>query len=103
MNHVCERHPGREAAVRCPSCGVFFCRECVVEHGDRYLCARCVRVSVGGASSSRSSLLLRRAGVGMGAMAGAWIAWLVFYAVGTLLLWIPDRYHDGTAWRRLFE
>ena len=38
----CYHHHGREAVVRCPECGRFYCRECVTEHDDRMLCSRCL-------------------------------------------------------------
>ncbi|MEJ2368373.1 MAG: hypothetical protein P8Z49_08495 [Acidobacteriota bacterium] len=38
----CLNHPARDAAVKCPGCGSFFCRECTVEHEGRFLCAACV-------------------------------------------------------------
>lgn len=38
----CVHHPAREAAVRCPLCRNYFCRECVTEHADRLVCAACL-------------------------------------------------------------
>jgi formylmethanofuran dehydrogenase subunit E len=38
----CQRHPGREAAARCPSCQQSFCRECITEHEGRMLCLACL-------------------------------------------------------------
>jgi len=38
----CRRHPERPAAARCPECGEPHCRECVVEHEGRILCAACL-------------------------------------------------------------
>ncbi|MCI0613826.1 rhomboid family protein, partial [bacterium] len=35
----CFFHSQREAVVRCPECGRYYCRECVTEHLDRLLCA----------------------------------------------------------------
>ena len=35
------------------------------------------------------------------AMAGLILLWIVFYAVGRLLLIIPDAFHEGTLWREV--
>ena len=29
--------------ARCPSCGNFFCRECITEHDELILCAACLK------------------------------------------------------------
>ena len=97
----CARHSGREAAARCPGCGEFFCRECVVEHGGKLLCSICVARTVVTSERRRERLAaLRRTAATMG---GALVLWLVFYWVGALLLKIPPDFHDGTIWQKLVE
>jgi hypothetical protein len=80
----CFRHPGREAVVRCPSCHRDFCRECVTEHEDRYLCSECLaRQAVEVARPKR------RVGVSVGALlalAGLLTAWSVYYGVAWYLV-----------------
>lgn len=97
----CVRHSTREAAVRCPACGEFFCRECVVEHDGKLLCARCVaRTSVARETRRQRLASLRRAG---SATAASLALWMLFYAMGALLLKIPADFHDGTIWKKVSE
>lgn len=86
----CELHAEREAAARCPSCGLDYCRECVVEHSGRLLCRRCLeRPSRELAERGRRHRWwrsARRLGAGAGRVAG-WTAgllsaWLFFYLCG---------------------
>lgn len=97
----CVRHPSREAAARCPGCGEFFCRECVVEHDGRLLCSSCLARIAARSERRRERLAaLRRAGA---ATFGTLALWLVFYAIGALLLRIPPDFHDGTVWKKMVE
>lgn len=97
----CLHHGDREAVARCPECGQFFCRECVVEHEDRVLCAACLRRLLRPAARpGRSAFrwLARAAAFGLGLVT----AWLVFYGTGRILLNIPAAVHDGTVWQTHF-
>ncbi len=97
----CARHPAREAAVRCPGCGEFFCRECVVEHGGKLLCSTCVARVAGVREERRHRLAaLRRTG---SAAAATLVLWGLFYWVGSTLLKIPPDFHDGTIWKKIVE
>lgn len=93
----CVHHPGREAVARCPECGQFFCRECVVEHDDRVICAECLKRMVKAPVKARErfAALLKVAFC----VLGFFVAWLFFYETGRLLLLIPTSFHDGTLWR----
>ena len=97
----CARHTTREAAARCPGCGEFFCRECVVEHRGKLLCAACLakRSAVAGQRHRRLAGV-RRA---LRAVAGALALWLGFYGIGALLRKIPPELHDGTVWKKFAE
>jgi hypothetical protein len=92
----CARHTDREAAARCPSCGGFFCRECVVEHGGRLLCISCLAKETSTARADRG----RWAGVRRKAalVAATLAAVLVFYGIGSILLNVPPEFHEGTIW-----
>ena len=85
--------------MRCPGCREFFCRECVVEHAGRLLCAGCL-ARAGAANERRHQRFaaLRRAAAAAG---GVLALWLIFYWVGALLVTIPPDYHDGTIWKRV--
>jgi hypothetical protein len=93
----CLHHPTREAAARCPECGRHFCRECVVEHDDRVLCAACLRRLAAVAAPKRARLrpLFRVAA----ALCGFVMLWIAFYLCGQLLLAVPSSFHEGTIWR----
>ncbi len=98
----CWQHAAREAVARCPECGRSFCRECVVEHEGRILCAGCLaRSSAPEQKSARrwSLVPVRR---GLAALAGLLVLWFTFYAVGRGLLAIPSEWHEGAVWRRNF-
>lgn len=92
IHQRCSNHPGREAAVRCPECGRFFCRECVTEHLGRMMCADCVaRLALaGGRSESRASLVWLAMALG-----GVVFAWLIFYYLGMSLARIPSTFFGG--------
>lgn len=97
--HRCLHHVEREAAARCPECRQFFCRECVTEHAGRVLCSACLAALNAPKEPKRLSLgwLLNPAMAG----AGLLTAWVFFYALGTMLLWLPSAWHDGTVWRQI--
>jgi hypothetical protein len=88
----CMIHSNREAAVRCPCCERFYCRECVVEHEGRMTCAHCIgRVEAAperrGSSVWVWSIL---------SLAGFLTAWLVFYYLGMGLARVPSSFFGGT-------
>jgi hypothetical protein len=93
----CCNHPGREAVARCPECRRTFCRECVTEHGDRVLCASCLKQWLATSKSPHPGL--RRSSELLGALLGLATAWLFFYWLGQGLLTIPTSFHEGTVWR----
>jgi hypothetical protein len=95
----CVRHATREAAARCPACAEFFCRECVVEHAGKLLCAPCLARQATRAQERRERW--RGARCTARAAAGGLALWLVFYWIGALLLKIPPDLHDGTVWKKL--
>ncbi len=97
----CVRHSTREAAARCPGCGEFFCRECVVEHDGKLLCAPCLaKVSRGTQSRRRRFLQFGRVAQ---TIAGLLLLWFLIYGLGALLLKAPPDFHDGTIWRHAEE
>lgn len=97
----CARHSTREAAARCPACGEFFCRECVVEHDGKFLCASCLaKQAKAGESRGERLAKVRRV---LRTAAGVLVLWLVFYWLGATLLKVPLELHDGTIWKNLAE
>jgi hypothetical protein len=94
------RHDSREAIARCPSCGGFFCRECVVEHDGRLVCSTCLqKVATAAAAVPKISWFARAVQVG-GVTLTVFVTWLLFYALGSTLVHIPPDVHEGTFWKR---
>ena len=88
----CLTHPDREAAVRCPQCQRFYCRECVTEHSGRMMCAHC---------SAQFDAAPRRDGFSPGAwgilsLTGFLMTWLIFYYFGMGLARVPSSFFRGT-------
>lgn len=93
----CLNHESREAVARCPSCGFYFCRECITEHDERILCASCLRKQSTRTEGPRRNFApLART---MVAMCGIMTAWFFFYIVGRLLLATPTQFHEATVWK----
>ena len=97
----CVHHAEREAVARCPECGRFFCRECISEHDDRVLCARCLSQRVTAEPKRRSGFgqLIRACA----AIFGLLVAWWFFDLVGRGLMLLPASVHEGTVWQELDE
>ena len=97
----CVHHPTREAVARCPECARFFCRECISEHDDRVLCARCLARGIreGGTAASRLRHLLQLSA----AVFGLCTAWWFFDLVGQGLTRLPASVHEGSIWQKLEE
>ena len=87
----CANHLNREAAVRCPGCSGFFCRECVTEHEHRMMCAACVaKKNVDRAPSKSGGFVWAVLSAG-----GLLIAWMVFYYAGAGLANLPSSFFGG--------
>ena len=87
----CSAHIDREAAVRCPECLQFYCRECVTEHAGRMVCTRCI-ARIGGESLAARSSILKWSAL---SFSGFLFAWLFFYYLGMILARIPDSFVGG--------
>jgi hypothetical protein len=93
----CFNHPTREAVARCPECRRFFCRECVSEYEDRFLCSSCLRKMLAPQTKRSKSfkLILAIAQFFIGII----LVWLFFFYLGQILLTLPDAFHNGTLWQ----
>jgi hypothetical protein len=94
----CLQHASREAVARCPSCAGDFCRECVVEHTGRLLCATCLAREIAAVAPARISW--RRWREALATAGCVFLLWAVLYFTGALVKAIPPELHDGTIWRR---
>ena len=92
----CLHHVHREAVCRCPNCARYYCRECVVEHEDRLICASCLRRLSAPAPRVEA---IRRATGAVSFLSALLLAWLFFYYAGRVLILIPADVHEGTEWR----
>ncbi len=94
----CINHLTREAAARCPECGGFFCRECIIEHDDRLICSACLgRLTVAPEKKKRD---MGRVTAPVYLIVGIVCAWLFFYCIGRVLVSTPSSFHEGTVWKR---
>jgi hypothetical protein len=87
----CSIHAEREAAVRCPGCSRFYCRECVTEHESRMMCAHCVARQSAASTESRFPRVRWMAA----SLGGLLTAWVIFYYVGMGLARMPSLFHGG--------
>lgn len=92
LDRRCSNHAAREAAVQCPSCKRFFCRECVTEHDGRMMCVACVALLARNEAGAERSKKIRWT---LGAIAGILLAWMAFYYLGSMLARIPSQFHTA--------
>lgn len=88
----CFHHASREAVGRCPSCSRFYCRECLNDHQGRLLCASCLRRLL--QPPPQKQRWLPPTGRVTAAFIGLLLVWLVFYALGAILISIPSDSHE---------
>lgn len=94
------RHAEREAVARCPSCGGFFCRECVVEHDGQLICSTCLALKAEKAKANSVPRFAARLRENVALIGALLLLWFAFYELGVVLLRIPPELHDGTLWKR---
>lgn len=98
---TCHNHEGREAAARCPSCGFYYCRECITEHDERVLCATCVKKLSAPREKRRWNFApLART---FAAAFGLLLAWYYFFFIGRFLVRVPTKFHEATLWKTSVE
>ena len=91
----CFVHGERAAAVRCPSCERYYCRECVSDHKGRMLCQSCLSLADDG-SAKTGGRFAKIKGVGTFLISAVAI-WFLFYLAGALLSRIPTQFHRNPA------
>ena len=92
----CFNHVSREAVACCPECSRYFCRECISEYRGRVVCASCLEsltttVVAGGSWGGGLFWLVM-------VFSGLFVCWLWFYYLGSILLFLPSSFHEGTLW-----
>jgi hypothetical protein len=93
----CRNHGERQAACRCPGCVFDFCRECVTEHDERWLCSRCMAAQPTSANAAKRPGWSRLSSVAIG-MAGILAAWLYFFLAGELATMVLAPQHEVRVW-----
>ena len=96
----CLNHAQREAAARCPECSHFYCRECVVEHEGRVVCANCLTTLAG--ASRRETTAKGWLALAVPFVAAFLFIWMCFFVLGQALLVLPDAFHSGEFWQSNF-
>jgi len=94
----CYNHHQREAVVRCPDCGRYYCRECVTEHDERMMCSQCLQRLNDHQAKTPGTWGQKFLAVGQGVF-GFLVLWYAFYLVGIALSAIPYTFHEGTIWQ----
>lgn len=97
----CLNHALREAVALCPICHRFFCRECITEHDDRFICAGCLTKQLATARTrTRGGIIVALGQCSLGLL----LAWFFFYLIGQGLLSIPSTFHEAAFWKeKLWE
>ena len=95
------RHTEREAVARCSTCEGFYCRECVVDHSGRLICARCLAKTTAASTEAKPKRSFAGLQRRILLVAAVLLLWTLFYATGSLLLSVPPDFHEGTIWSRM--
>jgi len=87
----CFIHPAREAVSLCVECRRAWCRECVVDHDGRLVCAACLaRLR---APAARGGGVRQRTFAAGGMAVTLLLGWIVFYMAGRLLITAEPGHH----------
>ena len=76
-----------------------FCRECIVEHDYKLICADCLRALIASQSAAPPRFRLPFAALVQFAT-GLVLIWLGIYLAAILLQRIPADVHEGLIWTR---
>ena len=95
LHQRCWNHEGREAVCRCPVCGRSFCRECVAEHEQRFLCAACLKAAIHMRPAASKKRRFGNVGLALG---GLLLAWMILFSAGEAIMTFTGRL-EQTAWQ----
>lgn len=90
----CKNHSEREAYVKCPQCGYFYCSECCVESDGRFLCSNCLEKHDQKKAGKKKSLF-RNVLTICGVLICFMSIWMILIFSGELLLVMPDTWIDN--------
>jgi hypothetical protein len=88
----CYLHASREAVCRCPQCRHYFCRECVTEHEQRFVCSACLKAILLAEAPKEAGQrdFFKRLAQPVLLLISLLAAWIFFYGVGQALLAIAS-------------
>lgn len=92
----CVLHPERGAVACCPECHRFYCHECITEHAGRVLCCHCLilqQTQQESRNPQQRKLLIQVCVKPLLMVVGVILLWLVFTAIGAMLIRFPDDFH----------
>ncbi len=92
IHQRCFVHPSREAVSLCLECRRAFCRECVVDHDGRLICAACLARLNDPAVRRRG--VLRRLFSAVGVAFAILLCWILFYMFGRVLMLAEPAHHS---------
>lgn len=99
---TCRIHFDRPATARCPSCQLYYCRECITEHDGKKTCAACLneaRKSAEKPKQTQKGLRFFQPAPILQFAVAVIMVWFLFYLIAKTLTGIPDEFHDGTIWK----
>jgi hypothetical protein len=72
----------------------------VVDHGGRLICATCLARETALQPAARPAVWRARLGRAASLTGAVLLAWVFYYALGSLLLRLPPEAHEKTFWQR---
>lgn len=87
----CQNHTSREAVAKCPICQHYYCRECVTEHNNQFICVGCLSTQQTGVNNSKNSFFTVFKLI-LFSIFTILTSWYFFQIIGSLLLKIPSSF-----------
>lgn len=87
----CQNHHTREAVAKCPICQHYYCRECVTEHNNQFICVGCLSTTQEEKKSSKGSVLTILKLI-LFSVFTILTSWYFFQIIGSFLLKIPTSF-----------
>ncbi len=87
----CFVHPSREAVSLCLECRRAFCRECVVDHDGRLICAGCIALLR--TPMAQVNRVRRRLFSAVATALAIMLCWILFYMAGRLFMMAEPAHH----------
>lgn len=98
----CFFHGTREAEARCPTCGHFYCRECVTFFDGKLVCSSCIAKSNPETKPVQKSSF-RKIVSFLPLSFYFFLLWVVFYLVGYRLMQVWADTHNQNVWEEADE